>query len=373
MKLTIDRSAFLKALAHTQGVVERRNTIPILSNVLLRAEQGHLTLIASDMEIELVETIPADVALAGATTAPAGMLYDIVRKLPDGAEVELEYVTGKEQLSIRAGRSNFKLGCLPVDDFPQMVGADLNCQFSLDSKSLVHLIDSTRFAMSTEETRYYLNGIYLHSASSGATPLLRAVATDGHRLARTEIPLPAGGEALPGVIIPRKSVGEIRKLLDEGEQDVVLAFSATKARISIGNTILTTKLIDGKFPDYERVIPAGNDKIMQANRKALADAVDRVATIASEKTRIVKLSLRDGTLRLTANSPDALGTADEEIEVSYDTTDLDIGFNSRYLYEIIQQVDSDTVQVKLADSGSPTIISAANDSSALFVLMPMRV
>lgn len=373
MKFTIDRSAFLKALAHSQGVVERRNTIPILSNVLLKATSGVLTLTASDMEIELVETVPADVAEVGAVTAPAAMLYDIVRKLPDGAEVEINCPKGKDQVAIRAGRAHFKLGSLPMDDFPQMVCDDVLCEVSLGADSLIHLLDRTKFAMAAEETRYYLNGVFMHATTSGGASVLRAVATDGHRLARMEVPLPAGGEAMPAVILPRKSVGEMRKLLDEGVRDVTLAMSESKVRLTVGNVVLTTKLIDARYPDYTRVIPSGNDKTMLASSKILADAVDRVATVSSDKTRTIKLVADHGVLRLSANSADAGGAAEEEIEVSYDQDMVDIGFNSRYLHEIVQQIDGETVEIKMADGGAPIIVSAAGDSAALYVLMPMRV
>ncbi len=241
MKLTIDRGALLKALAHAQGVVEKRNTIPILANVLLKAEKGALHLSATDMELEIVETVRADVAQPGATTAPAAMLYDIVRKLPEGSDVELDCPAGKDQLTIKAGRSHFKLGCLPVDDFPQMAGGELPHSIKLSVDSLIHLIDRTKFAMSTEETRYYLNGIYLHAATSHGTKVLRAVATDGHRLARMEVPLPEGGEGMPGIILPRKAVGEIRKLLEEGADNITLApaprfFHRGRFPVALGRT-----------------------------------------------------------------------------------------------------------------------------------------
>lgn len=373
MHLTIDRAAFLKALAHAQGIVERRNTIPILANVLLNARAGALTLTSSDMEIELVETVPADVSEPGATTVPAAMLYDIVRKLPDGAEVELTSPKDKDQLTLKAGRSTFRLGCLSVDDFPQMAAGDMPCTFQLSADSLIQLLERTRFAMAVDETRFYLGGIFFHLATSGAAPVLRAVTTDGHRLARMDVPLPAGGETLPSIILPRKSVGEIRKLLDEGEKEVTLSLSPTKVQLTVGSIVFTSKLVDGKFPDYERAIPAGNDKVLQINRKAFMEAVDRVATISSEKTRAVRLSLNAGTVRLSANSPDAGGTADEELEAGYTAAPLDIGFNSRYLLEIAQQIDGETMQIRIADSGAPTILSAAGDSAALYVLMPMRV
>lgn len=372
MKLTIERAALLKALAHVQSVVERRNTIPILSNVLLQAAKGKLSLAATDMDLAIVESVPSNVGKAGSTTAPAHTLYDIVRKLPDGAEVEMEAIPDKAQLVLRAGRSRFTLSCLPVDDFPAMTEGELPHQFSLGSAELKALIDRTRFAISTEETRYYLNGIYLHAAAADGAQVLRAVATDGHRLARVQLALPDGAAKMPGVIVPRKTVGEIRKLLDEQDGAVEIALSDTKIRFTAGPITLTSKLIDGTFPEYERVIPQHNDKIMEVRCKEFAQAVDRVSTISTEKSRAIKLAMSKGALTLSATSPEA-GSATEEIEVSYSAAPIEIGFNSRYLLDITEQMTGGDAQFAMADAGSPTVVRDAADASALYVLMPMRV
>jgi DNA polymerase III subunit beta len=376
MKITIERAALLRSLGHVQSVVERRNTIPILSNVLLKAENGELALTATDMDLEIVETVPAEVTQAGSTTAPAHTLYDIVRKLPDGSQVELDSSGDNGLLTLRSGRSNFKLGCLPTEDFPQMSGGDLAHRFSLSASDLRMLVDRTRFAISTEETRYYLNGIYLHATRSRAgeteVPVLRAVATDGHRLARVEIPLPEGAGNIPGVIVPRKTVMEIRKLIDEAADRIEVGLSETKVRFGFDAVTVTSKLIDGTFPDYERVIPTGNDKVLEVDSKVFASAVDRVATISTEKSRAVKLSIDRGNLVLSATSPEA-GSATEELEVSYDNSPLEIGFNSRYLLDITQQIEGDGARFTMADAASPTIVRDVADPSALYVLMPMRV
>ena len=375
MKLTIERASLLKSLGHVQSVVERRNTIPILSNVLLRAEPGSLSLLATDMDIEIVETIQASVDSAGAATAPAHTLYDIVRKLPDGSQVELDATGDSNAVAIRADRSRFRLGSLPVEDFPAMSGGDLPSRFSLSPNDLRILIDRTRFAISTEETRYYLNGIFFHATSQDGMPVLRAVATDGHRLARIQMALPAGAEEMPDVIIPRKTVTELRKLIDEAEGDIEVALSASKIRVGLDGIVLTSKLIDGTFPDYQRVIPSNNDKTMEVEAKRLADAADRVATISTEKNRAVKLALtrgEPGLLTLSASNAEQ-GLATEELEVSYDAPDLEIGFNSRYLLDITQQIDGDAAQFTMFDAASPTIIRDVADASALYVLMPMRV
>jgi DNA polymerase-3 subunit beta len=372
MKLTIERAALLRALGHVQSVVERRNTIPILSNVLLRAEGSKLSLSATDMDIEMVSSLAAQSSRPGSTTVPAHTLYDIIRKLPEGAQIELELTGEKGQMTLRSGRSTFTLACLPPEDYPLMAGGELPHNFLLSATDLKRLIDRTRFAISTEETRYYLNGIYLHAAKTDKLAMLRAVATDGHRLARMEIPLPEGAAGMPGVIVPRKTVNELRKLLDELEQDVSVALSDTKVRFTFADTVLTSKLIDGTFPDYDRVIPTGNDRILEVDCKQFAEAVDRVSTISTEKSRAVKLAIERGSLTLSAMSPEN-GTAIEEIEVRYSAQPLEIGFNSRYLLDITEQIEGDGARFALADAASPTVVRDTADASALYVLMPMRV
>jgi DNA polymerase-3 subunit beta len=372
MKLTIERAALLKSLAHVQSVVERRNTIPILSNVMMEAEGGTLSLSATDMDLAVVEKVSADIAGAGATTAPAHTLYDIVRKLPEGAQVEFAYGGDGERLALTSGRSRFTLSCLPTEEFPVMTGGDLPHRFALPAGEMRTLIDRTSFAISTEETRYYLNGIYLHVTENEAVPVLRAVATDGHRLARMEMPRPDGAENMSGVIIPRKTVNELRKLIEDTEETVAVALSDTKVRFSFDDVELISKLIDGTFPDYQRVIPEANDKVMEVDRKTFSDAVDRVSTISTEKSRAVKVELNNGSLVLTASSPDD-GTATEELEVSYTGDRLEIGFNSRYLLDITKQIEGDNARFVMADSASPTLVRDVADASALYVLMPMRV
>ena len=376
MKLTIERAALLKALSHVQSVVERRTTIPILSNVLLQAGSGKLALAATDMDLEITETVPARIDADGRTTAPAHTLYDIVRKLRDGAQVELETPSGaggeRNEMVLRSGRSTFTLACLPPEDYPVMTGSELPHSFTLQATELRALIDRTRFAISTEETRYYLNGIYLHATKNNEVPVLRAVATDGHRLARIEIVLPEGAAGMPGVIVPRKTVLELRKLVEEGDDEVQVALGDTKIRCTIGEAALTSKLIDGTFPDYDRVIPSGNDKMLEVPCKEFAEAVDRVSTISTERSRAVKLAIGTGMLTVSATSPEN-GTAIEEVEVRYQATPLEIGFNSRYLLDITEQIEGEAALFVMSDAASPTIVRDSADASALYVLMPMRV
>ncbi|MBM3616974.1 MAG: DNA polymerase III subunit beta [Alphaproteobacteria bacterium] len=370
MKLVIDRSVILKALGHIQSVVEKRGTIPILSNVKLAGEGSTLSLTATDMDIAIVETVAAQVELAGSTTVPAHTFYEIIRKLPDGALVELES-TDAGKVSINAGQSSFTLSSLPVADFPVMAEGDFSHNFTLAKAELLALVDKTRFAISTEETRYYLNGIYLHVAGD-KDKVLRTVATDGHRLARIEVALPAGAAGIPGVIIPRKTIAELKKLLENEVSEVQVSVSESKIRFVCGNAVLVSKLIDGTFPDYDRVIPSANDKILEVSASLFSSAVDRVSVIASDKSRGVKLKIQKGKLTLSANSPEN-GTASEDLDVQYGADALEIGFNSRYLLEMMAQIEGETAQFVLADSASPALVRDSADIGALYVVMPMRV
>ena len=369
MKATIERATLLKALGHVQSVVERRNTIPILSNVLIEASDEGLRLMATDLDLQIVEQIQAQVETPGATTVSAHTLFDIARKLPEGSQVQLSAAEGK--MLIVAGRARFNLQTLPREDFPVIAEGELPTKFDLPAETLKQIIDKTRFAISTEETRYYLNGIFLH-VSDDATPVLKAAATDGHRLARVTVPRPDGAEGMPDIIIPRKCVGELRKLLDEVDGSVEMSLSPTKVRFGMGTAILTSKLIDGTFPDYSRVIPTANDKLLKIDPRSFEDGVDRVATIASEKTRAVKMALDKDKITLSVTSPEN-GTAAEEVPGDYGAQGFEIGFNARYLLDILGQIDGDLCEVHLADAAAPTLIRENDKAPALYVLMPMRV
>ena len=375
MKATIERATLLRCLSHVQSVVERRNTIPILSNVLIEAAgDGTVKIMATDLDLQVVESFAAvSVEGPGALTVSAHLLFDIARKLPEGSQVVLE--AADNRLTVKAGRSRFQLPTLPRDDFPVIVEGDLPTSFELPAKVLAELIDKTRFAISTEETRYYLNGIFLHVSDDGQ-PVLKAAATDGHRLARYTLARPEGAEGMPDVIVPRKAVGELRKLLDEAlDGNVEIDLSASKIRFTLGGeggVVLTSKLIDGTFPDYSRVIPTGNDKLLKLDPKSFFQGVDRVATIATEKTRAVKMALDNDRVTLSVNSPDN-GTAAEEVPAQYSSDGFEIGFNANYLKDILHQIEGDSVELHLADPGAPTLIRQDDKNPALYVLMPMRV
>lgn len=372
MKLVIERADLVKALGHVQSVVERRNTIPILANVHISAEGNAVTLTATDLDIEVSEKAKAEVSVGGATTAPALTLYEIVKRLPDGAQVRLDVDQEQGRLKVSAGRSEFELAVLPDEDFPTLAPDDTSVSFAIATPELRRLFEKARFAMSQEETRYYLNGVYLHAATEGASASLRAAATDGHRLARLDVALPAGAEKMQGVIVPRKAVVELTRLLDDGDEMVDISVSEAKIRFGFGAGHLTSKLIDGTFPDYERVIPKGNENTLRVEAGDFAKAVDRVATISADRTRSVKVGLENDRLRLVVNNPEA-GSAYEELSVDYTGDSIEIGFNARYLLDIAGQIEGETITFKFADPAAPTVVTDEQDEHALYVLMPLRV
>lgn len=374
MRFKAEQAPLLRALAHIHGVTEKRNTIPILANVLINYDGQTLKLTGTDMEIAIVEEIAAPGGEAGSVTVPASVLYEIVRKLADSDAIEFEQSDPDSPLALKAGRFATELNVLPVDDFPAMVAGELPHNFTISVPTLRALIDRTKFAMSNEETRYYLNGIYLHVGTREKEKTLRSVATDGHRLALFDTELPAGAKSIPGVIIPRKTVMELRKLLDENDAEVAIALSETRIQFRIASVMLTSKLVDGTFPEYERVIPRHNKRKLRVSKQALSIAIGRVAAISLERSRPIKLALGQNHLTLSATSPDQ-GMAQEELDensVAYDAEPLEIGFQARYLTDITDQIN-DEGDFFLADSASPTLIQDTQEPSALFVLMPIRV
>jgi len=340
--------------------------------VLIEAEGAAVSFRATDLDIEVVDRAPAVVERAGATTVSALMLHEIVRKLPEGALVSLAEDGAAGRLTVAAGRSTFHLATLPREDFPVMANAEYASNFSAPAPVLRRLFDKAKFAISTEETRYYLNGVYFHVATGEGGQVLRAVATDGHRLARIDAALPEGAADMPGVIVPRKTVGELRKLLEDDEAQIAVSVSETKVRFATPTITLTSKVIDGTFPDYTRVIPTGNTRRLEVDAAEFARAVDRVATVSSERSRAVKLSLDEDRLVLSVTAPDS-GAAEEELAVAYSDERLEIGFNAKYLLEIAQQVDRENAVFLFNSAGDPTLMREGNDTSAVYVVMPMRV
>lgn len=367
MKITVEQDALLKALAHAQSIVERRQTIPILANVLIETTAEGVLLKATDNELEISEKISAQVEEEGAITVPAHKLYDIVRRLPSGAQVCLAFSEETNQVNLTSGRSKFALASIPPEGFPSMAKEETPFVFDLPAEQLLTLINQTSFAVSLEETRYNLNGIYLHEKEG----MLVAVATDGHRLACSKTTLPEGAKDIPGVIVPRKTIGEVAKLAGDNVENLHIALSANQIRFKMNEIELSSRLVDGTYPDYQKVIPTGNDKTLEADAKVLAGVIERVSVVC-EKSKGIKLSLRENLLQVSATAVDE-GSAEDELDATYMNEELDIGFNYRYLLDILAQIKGQNVKITLQDGVSPVILQDAADTSSLFVLMPMRV
>lgn len=371
-KATVERAALVQMLSRVTNVVEARNTIPILSNVLIIAKDDWLSVRGTDLDLELTDRCKAEVAAPGSITVPGKMFADIAKKLPVGCQIVLDFDADKGVLAVKAGRSRFTLHTLPETDFPDLATGDLTHTFSLPAADLTGLIDRASFAISSEETRYSLNGVYFHhTKGDDGKEKLRGVATDGHRLARIDIALPDGAANMPGIIVPRKTVGQVKSLFGSSKEPIQVELSQAKIRFTSGDIVLTSKLIDGTFPDYGRVIPQNNNKIALMDRVDLESAIDRVATVSTERGRAVKLSFSASKLVSSVTNPES-GSAVEELEIEYDADVLDIGFNSRYLADILKVVAGEKVRMQLEDPGSPTILKG-DDEASIYVLMPMRV
>jgi DNA polymerase-3 subunit beta len=372
MKLTIERAALLKALGRVQSVVERRNTIPILANVLISAEGAQVAFSATDLDMEITDSRPAEVENPGQITAHAHTLFEIARELPDGAEVSLDDAGPDPRLEVRAGRSRFQLRVLPAGDFPVMSEEGLSDPIAIATADLIRLIDKTRFAMSTEETRYFLNGLYFHEVIENELRKLRSVGTDGLRLALAETPSPEGFPGARGVIIPRKTITEVRRLLDDAGASVAVSLSAQKIRFVFDQSALTSKVIDGAFPAYAGVMPRNNTRVMTLDNRLFTAAVRRVAAISSEQVRAVQMSIDANHMTLSVRNMDA-GQAVEELEVDYGGEPFEIGFNARYLLDATAQIDGETAQFRFAGPRDPALLLDPADPGVQYVLGSMRV
>lgn len=368
MRFTITRQDLLKALSHVAPIAERKSTIPILSN--LKIEAGNeLLFTATNTDIEIIEKVPAQIAEEGKTTLPAHILYDIARKLPDA---DVSFSTQETQMLITAGRAKFALPMLPADDFPMMAGAPLPFKFTITPDDLIALIDKTKFAVSNEETRYYLNGIYVHTLEENGQNILRSAATDGGRLALFDVPAPDGSKGMPSVIIPKQVIGELRKLLDDTSADVTVEVSETKTRFSFEHAVMTSKLIDGKYPNYLAVIPKGNDKTLTLKTADFKEAVDRISSVSVDKFKAVKMIVSKEGLTLTASTPEA-GTGTEDIAAKYDGDTIEILFAYRKLLDMANQVETEDMVFQLSDGTSPAIMKEKDNDHFVYVVMPLRL
>ena len=375
MHVSLSCRPLLKAVSHAHSVIAARNTLPILSFLRLDAEGDTLTLTATDADLQIILNLPdADVKTAGATLIEARLLHEILRKSPDNPPVELTRKPDTDQITLTIGRSRFQLRTAPADDLPTLEAADTPHTFTLPASELRRLIARTRFIIPQEETRHYINGLHLHPspADADAPPTLHAAATDGHRLAALSLPLPQGAADLPPTTIPRKTIAELQKLIDNSDEDIQIALSETQIRFAMEATTLSSKLIDGTFPDYQRVIPQDNNRHITLNRPAFRNAIDRVATISAEKSRAVTLRLTSNALAVTATNQEG-ETAHEDLAASYEGDEMQIGFNATYLLEIFDACEGDDITLSLKDGGSPALIRDSEDDNATYILMPMRI
>ena len=375
MEFKINSTDLLKALSHIHGIVEVRHTLPILSNIILEAKDDKLILSSTNLDIYCSDKIKAEVLQSGEVSVSAVTFFEIIKRLPSGSEVLMIMEEGENEITLTCGRSKFNLSTLKTDDFPIISDSDLSTNFVLSADELIRIIDKTKFAVSNEETRYYLNGIFLHKAERNSIQFLRAVATDGHRLAQYDIPLPQGAEDITGIIIPKKTIYELRKVLDDANGDVSVSLNENKIKFSFNDLKVVSKVIDGTFPDYTKVIPQKNDKNFKTNNSDLKNAIDRVSAVAANeesKSKAIKFCIENNSLSLSVESQ-SKGSANEMIDVNYSGDKVDIGFNSKYIIDICNEVDGDEISISLSDSISPAIILDKTDENLFFVLMPMRI
>ena len=371
MKFEISRSDIFKCISHLQGIVDKKNTLPILSNILIEAKDNSLTLSSTDMDISIIEKINCNIMEEGSTTINSQIIYDIVRKLNDNSNIEIISNNGK-LLTLRADGSRFSLACLPKEDFPIIDMSNEGTTIKINSQVLFKLIDKTKFAISNEETRYFLNGLYFTIFNENNLTNVTLVGTDGHRLAKSSFQIDQNIEEIPGVIIPKKTINELSKLLSDIDTEIDIVISSNKIIFYINNLIFISKLIDGSFPDYKRVIPSDNKNILEINREKLFSAVDRVSTIANEKSPVIKFKLLKDILNLnTINNENS--TATEDLKLRYNGDEIEIGFNSKYIMDIINNLEDEVIYLSFKDSSSPIIAQEKSDSDLVYVLMPMRV
>lgn len=377
MKFSANREALLRALGHAAGIADRRAsaTVPVLAGIMMSLSGDRIVMSSTDLEIGLVETFSVSGERNGVAVVPASTLHEVVKRQPAGAEISFTLSDDGENVSVRSGRFATKLATLPVDDFPKLSAANMSHRLVVEADKFVSLFARTRFAVSTEETRYYLNGVYLHTDESDGVAVLRAVATDGHRLARVDIPAPEGAVGMPGIIIPRKTINEMFKLLSDAEGDVEVSVGESRIRIVFGDLAITSKLIDGTYPDYKKVIPAPSDNHVEVSVEAFADAIGRVAAISSDRAAGVKIEGSPSCLRLSTTSPER-GSATEEIDgdnIIYEGPSFQVGFQARYLTEIAQVIGDRLCMMVSGDGSTPVLFRPARGDASLFVLMPLRV
>jgi len=371
MQFVVKRDTLLKSLNFVQGVVEKKNTLPILSNVLLQLKNKKLSIIATDLDIIFYdEIIDVKILQEGSTTTSAAILYDILRKIPSDSQLNFD-LKSENKLSLKSDNADFNLLCLPIDNFPTIADEFEGQEISLNNSRFLKLLNKTRISISNDDTRHYLNGVYLHLTEAQGRSFLTGVATDSHRLSSSSLEIESNKD-FNSIILPRKTVFQLCTLLSESSDQLKMQTSDNKIKFSLGKMKLISKVIDGKFPDYKKVVPTSNDKILVVPSKDFIDSIERVATVSLDRKEGVKFVINKDSLQLSVNSANS-GDGNEKIKANFNAENLNISFNSKYLIDIASEVEDKNLKMNLKDSVSPVLIEDASDKNSYYVIMPMKI
>ena len=371
MEFSIDRDIFLKSLGHASGIIEKKTTLPILSNILIEVKSAKVKITATDLDIiYFEEVLPLEVKKEGSTTTSAIILYDILRKLKSGAKVEL-VLQNVNKLKLVSGNSKFNLLCIPSDNYPLSDEKIDNENFEVSSQKLLKLLNKTKISISSDETRHYLNGIFLHKTKLENKSFLCGVATDSHRLSSSSLEIDSDIQ-IESIILPKKTIFQLISLLEQNNKNIKIRNNKSKIKFEMDTGVLISKVIDGRFPDYNKVIPKDNDKILEIKLNEFKDSIERVITVSSDRKEGLKMSISKDTVQLSVNSPNT-GEGIENINAKFNSSDLNISFNSRYLIDIASQIENDSIVINLKDPGSPVLIRDFSDKNSFHVIMPMKI
>ena len=371
MEFTINRDIFLKSLGHAYGIIEKKTTLPILSNILIEAKNSKIKITATDLDIIYSEEIPLeDLKNEGSTTTSANILYDILRKLEVNSKVILS-LQSANKLKLTSGNSKFNLLCIPGDNFPLSEDDIPQNNFEVSSQNLLKLLNKTKISISNDETRHYLNGIYLHKVNLENKLFLCGVATDSHRLSSSSLPIELNTN-FESIILPRKTIFQLISLLEENAKNIKISNNKSKIKFEMGSGILISKVIDGRFPDYNKVVPTGNEKVLEIKLNDFKNSIERVTTVSSDRKEGLKMFVSKDFLELSVNSPNS-GEGVEKVNAQFNSDDMNISFNSRYLIDIASQIENEKIVIYLKDPGSPVLIKDLSDKNSFHVVMPMKI
>ena len=371
MEFTVNRDTFLKSLGYANGIIEKKTTLPILSNILLEAKESKIKITSTDLDIIYFEQItPQEIKKEGSTTTSASILYDILRKLEPNSKVELALLTANK-LKLISGNSKFNLLCIPSDNFPLSEENIEQKNFEIPSKKLLKLLNKTKISISNDETRHYLNGIYLHKTKLENKSFLCGVATDSHRLSSSSIEIDSNNN-IESIILPKKTIFQLISLLEQSDSSVKISNNKSKIKFEMSSGVLISKVIDGRFPDYNKVIPKDNDKILEIKLSEFKNSIERVTTVSADRKEGLKMLISKNAVQLTVNNPNS-GEGVEIISAKFNSDDLNIGFNSKYLTDIATQIENESIIINLKDPGSPVLIRDFLDKNSFHVVMPMKI